>query len=249
MRKYFVTAFVMASVLVLATSGLALEKTVRSLPDASRPGDWNAGATCSVVYYNICTGWGFGFSGWVAGDIVGTCFDSCCDPGESASLASSWWFLFSGSPPGYGFTGSVDVFAGDAAHCKTGAPLASTAWLPASGWNFFSWGGLAVPSRFIICGTFTDTGLPNPAVTATDHPNPGPTGPAACGTCYSSTRVGNSYVYASANTTSPCPPNKSPLSSAAFLPCDAVEFLMDAQLNCAVSVEESSWGTIKGLYR
>ena len=74
MRKYFLTAFVLAASLMVATSGLALEKTAVRMNDTVRPGDWNAGTSCTVQYYNTCTGWLWVWSGWSPGDVLGTCF-------------------------------------------------------------------------------------------------------------------------------------------------------------------------------
>jgi hypothetical protein len=237
MRKLFLTAFVLAASLVVASSGLALEKTAARITDDSRDG-WAAGTTCSVAYYNTCTGWVWIWSGWSPNDRVGVNFDTC---GDNCTLESNWWYVWTAAPSGYGFTGTIDVFAADGSGCPSGAPLASQVFLPVSAWNLFSWGSLSVPNSFVVAGTF-GPGLANPTAFASDHPAAGPTGPAACGLCYPTTRVNHSYYYGTSG---------SPLCPGSALNdgiCDAQLFL-DAQLTCTVAVEQESWGSVKNLYR
>jgi hypothetical protein len=239
MRKYFLTAFVLAAMLVFATSSLALEKTAAPMT-ADRADDWNAGTSCNIAYYNFCTGWVWIWSGWSSGDKVGVGFDSCC-PGD-ATLNASALYAWTGSPPGYGFTGIIEVTDTDALFCK-GAPLGPPqTYLPISGWNTYLW-GIQVGQRFLIQAEVGVSALPNPIAYATDHPAAGPTGPVACGTCYPTTRANHSFFLGTAN--SPLCPG-SPLNDGI---CDA-QLLWSAQLTCKpISVEEKSWSTIKGLYR
>ena len=240
MRKFFLSAFVLAASLVVASNGLALEKSAARFTDDSRDGWAAGGATCSVAYYNICTGWVWVWSGWSAGDVVGTQFDTCS--GGPCTLDSGFMLFTTGAPSGYGFTGTAAVTAADANGCPTGAPLASQALLPASGWNLLTW-GVPVPSSYVISVEFAASqGLPNPAAVATEHPAAGPTGPVACGTCYPTNRTNHSFYYGTAS---------SPLCPGSALNdgvCDA-QWLFDSQLTCIVSVEDSSWGTVKNLYR
>ena len=238
MRKFFLTAFVLAASLVVASTGLALEKTAARMTDDS-DGGWAAGTqTCTVNYYNTCNGWVWIWSGLSANDRWGVSFDGC---GSSCSLDASDTYFWTAAPAGYGFTGTADVNAADANDCP-GAAIASQALLPASGWNTLVW-GVAVPDNFVISVNFpSDQGIPTPVAIPTDHPAAGPTGPAGCGSCYPTTRENHTYYYGTA--ASPLCPGSS-LNDGI---CDA-QWLFNAYLTCTVSVEDQSWGAVKNLYR
>jgi hypothetical protein len=238
MRKFFVTAFVLSAVLALATSGFALERVSQRVSDDARADGWTAQGTCSVIYYNICTGWIWLWS-FNLGSSFGICVDSCCGPGEASSLVASWQYFTTAGPSGYGFTGTVDVVAADANCCPVGAPIATQNLLPVAGWNGLAW-GVNVPNKFIL--TFGTAVVPNYAPAITDHPLAGPTGPAACGTCYPTTRTNHSFIYTYG------PYSFCPGSTFFDGLCDS-QLFWDVQLSCVVSVEESSWGSIKNLYR
>ena len=240
MRKLFLTAFVLAASLVVASTGLALEKTAMRVTDDGRDG-WAAGTqTCTVQYYNICTGWVWLWSPWGDGDRVGTAFADC---GDQCALDSSFMFFRSAAPAGYGFTGTAAVYAVDANECPTGAPIASQALLPVSNWNLVAWGGVAVPDNFIVSYEFAASqGLPNPMSIGTGHPAAGPTGPQACGACYPTTRVTHSFAWGTA--ASPVCPG-SVFNDGV---CNA-ELMFDAAMSCTVSIEDQSWGAVKNLYR
>jgi hypothetical protein len=146
---------------------------------------------------------------------------------------------------GYGFTGSVDVWAADAQGCPTGSSLASQTLLPASGWNTLTFANVDVPSSFVITYTLgpgTPGGVADPLAVVTDHPAAGPTGAVACGTCYPTTRTIHSYYFGTPGT-AVCP--GSPFDDTI---CFA-ELLFGAFLQCPVPVSETSWTQIKALYR
>jgi hypothetical protein len=238
MRKYFLATFILAAMLVFATSSFALEKTAAPVT-ADRADDWSAGISCNIAYYNFCTGWVWIWSGWSSGDKVGVDFATCCSPFDATLLASTL-YAWTGSPPGYGFTGTIEV-AESVDGCK-GAIICAQVYLPVSGWNTYLW-GCQVGQRFIVQAQIGVSPLPNPLAYATDHPAAGPTGPVACGACYPTTRENHSYYYGTKNTPL-CP--GSPLNDGV---CDA-QLLWSAQLVCKpISVEEESWGKIKSLYR
>lgn len=241
MRKYFLTAFVLAAVLVFATSAFALEKRSVRTTDLGDRDNWNAGNTCSVSYFNICTGWAWVWSGWSPFDTIGVCYDSCCEGGGTLTATSH--FTWTGAPSGYGFTGVARVMSDDDGDCCPDATLASQVWLAdQSGFNTFFW-GIPVGASFIVQHQFGPGTIGNPTEHITDHPAAGPTGPQACGTCYPTTRANHSYYYGTEAT---------PLCPGSVLNdgiCDA-QFWDTAALACdPVSVEESSFGQIKGLYR
>jgi len=238
MRKYLTTSLALAAVLLLATSGLALEKTSVQMLDDSHGNDWNAATTVTLAYYNFCQGWIWIWGGWSPGDLTGLCFENCQD----GILSGSWLYTVTGAPSGYGFTGSVWVANADANCCVNGV-LASQPWLPGSGWAFFTWSSIAVDPRFIIGQTWAaPTGFTALSRLASDHPAAGPTGVAACGVCYPTTRTTHSYYYGAAGATL-CP--GSVLNDGT---CD-IEWLNEAIVSCTISVEESTWGQIKALYQ
>jgi hypothetical protein len=240
MRKFFMTAFVLAAAMIFATTGLALEKTAARFDD-SRADFWSQDYSCSVHYYNYCTGWIWCWSGWSANEMIGTCFAGpCCGPDAVGStLAVTWLYCCGGSPTGYGFTGSMQIWGADASCNPTGC-LAAQPWLLSGGWNMALW-GISVPSPFIAAYVYSPN-QGDPSAPATDHPAAGPTGPQACGYCYPSPRTTFSFYYGTPTTL--LVPG-SPLNDGI---CDS-ELMFDAGFTCIVGVEESSWGTIKGLYR
>jgi hypothetical protein len=247
MRKFFVTTFVLAAMICLATSAMALEKKAVSFDD-NRSDDWNAGATCRVNYYNTCTGWVWCWSGFVHNAQIGLCLDCCCAPGEQAALLQSTHFLCTSAPSSYGYTGTIAVRNVDAQCCPVGAPIASQPYLPdyvTFPFQTVAWGGVNVPCRFALVVTVADNlGIGNPAAFGTDHPAAGPTGPPACGSCYPLNRVNHTFYWSNGSTTL-CP--GSPLNDGL---CDA-QLFWDIDFACGgpISVEESSWGSIKGLYK
>jgi hypothetical protein len=223
---------------LLAPPSPALERVARLGPDLERD-EWAAGGTVSIAYYNTCTGWHWIWWGWGPFETVGVNFTGL---ESGAVLESNWWYVWTAAPSGRGFTGTIDVFAADEDGCPVGEPLATQAYIPVSGWNLRPWGGLAVPTSFIV-STEMGPGVASPMSLPSDHPAAGPTGPQACGTCYPTTRVNHSYNYGT-RADPLCP--GSPFFDGI---CDA-QLLLDVQLVYPLPVEEeASWGKLKGLYR
>jgi hypothetical protein len=245
MRKFFMVAFILAAMLVFATSGFALEKRL-AYSSTDRPDDWeSAGSqTCLLVYWNGCVGWTWVWSGWGAQEQFGVVFD-VCNTAATNSLISTEVFVWSASPPGYGFTGTVDVHAVDVNNCPTGAALASMAFLPgpATSWVTHNW-NVVVPDKFSVTHTTGNAAFANPGEFTSDFDAQGPTGPNACGLCYPSNRTPHSYYYGPNGAFCPSP---LVLSSGASV-CNS-EWRWEALMHCSISVEEASWGSIKNLYR
>ena len=239
-RFLIVAALVLA--LCVPTTGLALEKAAAVARDIEHDSAWRGSTTCSVSYWNTCTGWLWTWDGWGPNDQLGVTFDSCCPSGTSVTGVQI--YVWSGSPSGYGFTGSVDLYNADANDCPTGAPLAQQPHLPVNGWNAIPFGGAGgVP----VTGSFSvvmamGPGAANPVIIPSDHPAAGPTGPAACGSCYPTTRETNSFYWGTPSTPV-CP--GSPLFDGI---CNA-ELWFDAAMTCTTPVEPTSWGQVKNLYR
>jgi hypothetical protein len=234
--------FVVAT--LLSAEAGALEKHAKQVLDSPIE-NWNAGATCRISYYNICTGWIWCWGGYGGSFRLGMVVDSCCGPGATASLLQSTFFICESSAPCYyGFWGTVGIHSVDGNDCPVGPPVAIQPYCPNYAevpFSVLSWGGIAVPSRFAIIVTF-EGNFWNPLEFATDHPAAGATGPQACGVCYPENRMVHSYLYGTP--ASPICPGSTFNDGV----CDA-ELFWDVDLACAVSVEETSWGKIKGLYR
>jgi hypothetical protein len=239
LRSLLVTALLAVFV---AGPALALEKRSAQLTNDDRADVWRGASSCSLVYYNTCTGWIWIWSGWTPNDRIGVAFDSCCPANHSTGVGVTWVYFYTAAPTGYGFTGTIDVFDADANSCPTGVSLASQPFLPQSLWNSFDFGGVSVPDgTFALAATF-GAGAANPAAITTDHPDAGPTGGQACGTCYPLDRVNHSFYWGTP--ASPICPG-SPLNDGV---CDA-QFIWDVQVACTVAVEQSTWGGVKNLYR
>jgi hypothetical protein len=237
-------ALVAAAWLASAPSAPALERaSSRRAADAGRD-EWAAGAaTCTIRYYNNCTGWVWSwpsspaaFQPWQDGDRVGVLFEACSP--QDLLLWTDTLVL----EAGYGFaTGTISVHEPDASG-GPGARLASQPFVPGpfGGWNRSSW-SIPVSGEFLVVWTLNVVNC-CPGEPTTDHPAAGPTGPQACGTCFPSTRPTRSRYFGTAS--SPVSPG-APFFDGV---CNA-EIMMEAGTAATVGVEASSWGRIKTLYR
>ncbi|MFN8179596.1 MAG: hypothetical protein U0167_16830 [bacterium] len=236
--KVFTALAVALALAVSATRAVALEKW--SVNDTATPQGWSTAATCAIIYYNRCTLWSWAWGGFGAGDRYGVCADAC--GGAGAGVLQTQNRVFTAAPAGYGFTGTVSLRPADANCCPTGPVLRSQPWLPTGPFDVHNW-NVAVPAKFCIVYTFGPNGE-GPARIGTDHPAAGPTGPAACGFCYPTSRVNHSFYWGTANTPV-CP--GSVFNDGV---CDAqarVDIFMSPGIG--ISVEPQSWGGIKSLFR
>lgn len=232
-------AFAASALLAAAFPAAALERTsVRA--DVLEHESWSAGQSCTVHYYNDCTGWVWVWSGWSPGEELGTVFHTCCN---QAVLQLTNYLTFDAVLSGWGSTGTIELFDVQGSECPTGPPIARQGWLPppADGWHTVTW-NVPVPQDFLLrvrwsaaTGATLRTGL------ASDHPHSGPTGPQACGTCFPSDRAVRSFYYGKNGEY--CPGIT--LNDGT---CD-IEWLFEAALSCPVPTEGKSWGRIKGLYQ
>ena len=99
----------LALTIAIAGPTSALEKRAVRVSDLERPDGWNAGISCTISYFNTCTGWMWAWSGWSPFDSVGVCYHTCC-PGESGTLFATRQFTWSGAPSGRGFTGIAEIY-------------------------------------------------------------------------------------------------------------------------------------------
>ena len=95
------------SLLLLAAPLFALERAAVPIGDRDFDESWAAGTTCTVSYYNTCTGWLWTWSGWSATDVIGQVFDPCCS--ENAMLAATTVYAWTGARSDYGFTGTISI--------------------------------------------------------------------------------------------------------------------------------------------
>jgi len=244
MKLGSVTLVTAALALLGGTSGLALEKASVPVSLHDERDNWSAGAeTVTVAYYNTCQGWTWTWGGWSNHDQTGTCFGPFDGGGL---LLYNWMQILYSSPSGWGFTGTISIAAADSQCCPTQA-LSSVPWVPVSGWSLFNW-FVQVPERFIVMVEWgTPSGFTALSRLHSDHPAAGPTGEAACGICYPTTRVTHSFRYGRAGQTL-CPGSR--LNDGV---CD-VEWLIDIAMSPPPAgvedgFEEGSWGKIKTLYR
>jgi hypothetical protein len=223
---------------LLVSSASALERRADYIEGNKL--EWRVGTeTCELAYYNTCTGWIWVWSGWSPQDVVGLIFDGCC---PNHKVLETTLYCGDGVPNGYGFEGTIAIHNVENG-CPDGAALASQIYFPVTGWNYWTWNEVGVGDQFAIVVT-----LPNiegyPGEIVTDHPSAGPTGPAACGSCYTSTRNIHSFWFGTPSSVL-CPG-----STLADLDC-ATELVWDARVTCELptSVGETTWAQIKALYR
>ncbi len=199
---------------------------------------WAAGATCTISYYNFCTGWVWVWRSWDPGDKVGFVIEACCS--GPTTLTATHLYAWSGAPVAWGYTGVLSLHADDGNGCP-GTTLASIPFRPARGSSEILW-DIPASSDLVLMYTNADTPW-SPHAWVSDHPSAGPTGPAACGVCYPATRRTHSFYYGNF-VTSLCP--GSPVADEV---CESEWMFWDAAFACPASVEEMSWGKIRSLYR
>jgi hypothetical protein len=242
MRKFFLVCSVMVATFVFAASGFALERrTARLTADLD---GWSSASTCTIQYYNICTGWVWILSGFGPSNVFGVVNDRCpCNGTES--LLTTQTLTWTGAPAGYGFTGTMGVFNVDANNCPSGAAIQSQPWLPtgSASYQLVNWNAVVANPKFCLLYT-TGPASSNPFGIACEHPAAGPTGPAACGSCYPTSRVNHSFDYGTVSGPL-CPPASFFNDGSA---CDA-QIIVAEGLTCQVAVEPQTWGNIKNLYR
>lgn len=230
---------ILAGGLLHVTGASALERVSVRADRAAAEG-WDAGGSCTVTYANTCTGWLWVWSNWADHEIVGVVFDPCC---AQANLIATQTYFWDRAIPAYGYTGTIAVssVSGDC----LGTRYAARPFLPPEGATVLSWEG--IPSGPVAL-TFTNgvgEGYDHGIWTLpTDHPAAGPTGPQACGTCFPSSRVTHTFRFGTVE--SPLCPGQRFNDGV----CDAEALHWSAAFSCpTVSAKETTWGSLKGLYR
>jgi hypothetical protein len=232
--------------MILAAAAAWLPRSADALERAlARAGDpqseWNGGADCSIQYWNTCVGWTWTWTGWSPFDRIGVNYTSCA--GGFLVGVDIFTRFTNGVPvlPGYGFSPTLLVYTADEGGCPTGPVLGSRLFLPNGTTQSLNFAApVAVPASFVTVVQMASGGGGTTRY-GTDYDVQGPTGPQGCGTCFPTTRVSNSYYYGKPQ--SPlCPGSQ-------FSTVCPVELLWTARMVVPIGVEETSWGSIKGLYR
>ncbi len=239
---------IVASVAILSwvAPSLALERTPIRADDLESSEAWAAGATCTVSYYNICTGWYWVWRIEVLasdGYSVGCVFEPPCGDG-TATLEATNLFALEGFPPSYWrpVDGTIAIHEADEHGCPT-TLLSEIPFTPNDGDNITLW-NLPVSGPIVLSFRRPDEGFFGLFYRwASDHPAAGPTGPQACGYCFPIDRVSHSY-YHPTNDPTPCP--VTPLFDGT---CNAEWYGWAAAFSTPVRVETTHWSRIKGMYR
>lgn len=234
------TAGALCGLLATAGSARSLER-VEVRADRSSSDGWDAGSSCTITYANTCTAWLWVWTG-DEDDVMGVVFEPCCESGQLVSTQAYFW---TGAPQGWGCTGTLTV--SEVVDDCLGTVYDSRPCLPGGGYGGWAetdvWADLP-PGRVALTYTFGYvTHLEITPTIPSDHPAAGPTGPQACGLCYPSGRVGHFFSFGTA--TSPLCPGERMNDGV----CDAEAMFWSAGFSCAVSITESSWSAVKGMYR
>ena len=204
------------------------------------------GATgfCSIVYYDLCSGWLWTYSGWALGDEPGVAFDLPNDcgklPGEECTNTGFWWY-WRYTIPTYGFTVSYDLYELDVNFCKAGPSLGNiSGYDPVERWNFHYGLGAVTSDWAALIASYDSGSLPR---FCTDNNNANFAAPLAC----PGYAIGPIQTYYwGGPTTQYCPPQYFADGYG------AVDCLMDAGWDCqpsGTSTEDASWSGVKSLFR
>lgn len=234
------------AILTLTSSPAAWEQTTVRLQDDEDA--WGRGAPCEVQYYNACTGWLYSAAG--LGE-VGVLIDAC----DGRSLLEQTSLLTWST--GYSqFSNTVSIHEVDqdgvpvfpalairsvpywcSSRARAGYARAGSGY-GCQRWRTLTW-NVEVPETFMFL--YTPTGAPTSDFYC-DYPAAGPTGPQACGYCYSTARVGRTYRWPAGPIVGP----GEPLNDGT---CDC-ELLLRCTLSPLVGARGAqSWGRVKTLYR
>jgi hypothetical protein len=265
-------------VLAFAASSYAVPtRTLEYAPDLAREYA-PAQDQCSIIYYNICSGWVFYWTGYCYANFVdvplveiGVCFDLDLCPSDCRHLNNSWFSCSRFN--GYGFV-DISVFCAVDC-CPVGDPLGTVTLNPtpeAGSWYNIPWGGLELCDcdQIIMMASFAcvenNNWAPRTDINGLDFPY----GNIGVG-CETEWRCsGHSFVYT--NAVSYCdvygaggpmwvsgpyygctnfPPIPPGCHDYVYTNGFYTEWLQDIYIDClgATATETNSWSEIKSLYR
>ena len=231
------------------TAASALERSPRTAP--ALEDQWSRSELClhSVSYFNLCSGWAWAWSGFEPGTSISVQYERRTTgwypcKGFNGYLWTTAIYTWHGSPSGYGFTGTAEIFASDAEGRPIGPPGPTMPWLPATGNAYDIWFD-PVPPQFVVVYT-TGPGHENPLSVASDAPAGAPGGPPDMGRCYPLDRRSRTHFWG---------PDQEPSEASHFVDSvGAAELFAAASIympyeDGPTSVESTSWGKVKALYR
>ncbi len=209
-------------------------------------GQGGGAGSCTLVYYNFCSGWIWIYSGFNAGDQMSVQYDLPTDcgklPGEACCHTGHFWY-WRYTQPGYGFSVTYDLYNTDASGCLVGGSLGSATIDPTERWNYTGGLGCATSDVVALAATM-DVGTLPYAVTDHNVAQMNAMGPLGC--LFDTGTPGNGtslFHYDGLGGTTYCPPQ-------AF--GDAigyVDFTAIAYFTCDTATEDASWGEIKSLFQ
>ena len=195
---------------------------------------------CSIVYYNLCSGyhwlWGWG----TMGEEAGVVFDlpAGCDkvPGTECTNLGFWWYWL-WAHPGYNYTVTYRMFQSDSQFCKAGPAIGTLAGQdPVDRWNYYPGLGATQEDVVVLTASLDRGGYPL-LVTDNNVKNQEKG-------CAPATTVAHSMYYGIEGEWEYCPPQTFTDQ------LGPVNLLMDATFSCEeTSTEPASWGAIKTLFR
>jgi hypothetical protein len=188
--------------------------------------------TCSIAYYELCSGWIWTWSGYQVQYAV--VFDLPNDCGKQAGQLctnTGFWWYWRYTNPGYQIPVTYSLYAADSALCRVGAPIGTLPDQdPIERWNAYP--GLGSTTSDFVAIVAISASFP---MVATDNT----TKNQAIGCAPIPTAVHSVLGFVSY-----CPPTA---MEDGLGPCN---LLVDGEFYCAATtVELSSWGAIKTLFR
>ncbi len=197
--------------------------------------------SCTIVYYNTCSGWKWIWSGFRRDDAIGVIFDlpnECGKAtGEMCTNSGIWWY-WRWTMPGRGCGLYTSMYEVDATGCLVGSPINPTIYLdPWERWNYTPGLGSTTADRVAIVAEWNNTA----PYLATDH-NVSNENAAGCGGLIG---TGNTVRFVDHDgPTVYCPP-------VAFADdLGYVDLIMRASFTCETTAnDEASWGEIKSLFQ
>ncbi|MBN1825176.1 MAG: hypothetical protein JW958_02845 [Candidatus Eisenbacteria bacterium] len=238
MRRLVIAVLMLAVLAAFASADMP--RPAQAIHEEIFPhGDGGARGLCSIVHYNVCSGWAWTWSGWAAGDIAGVIFDLPQDCGHSTDTPCSntkiWW-RWRHTMPGRGFSEvTYRIYEVDQSNCIVGEPLAEYHSDPVENWNLMPGFGDFDADRILLAVSWDQVTLPrlNTDRAIMNHnvgcaPEP----------------VAHSFFFGNPQRTMYCPPL---LLEDSYGPCN---ILMDAEFDCqTTATEPASWGSIKALFK
>ena len=236
MKKLLLVSFLALAFAVGAVADI--EKT--AVREAIVPhSDGGATGVCSIIYFNVCSGWFWLFSGWDEGDMAGVVFDLPNDcgalPGEPITNWGFWWY-WRYTMPGRGFTVSYELHEIDAQNCLMSIAGSHAYQDPVERWNYSYGLGTVTSTNAALVARWDFGTFP---YLCTEHNTSNTDAPVACPGFVPG--VGHSYIWGNVDSTY-CPPYH--ISHDNY-----VDILMDAGFEGWYSTENATWGGVKSLFR